>query len=423
MLSTIVDYFAAIRMTKVTKQHRKKYLFLSLITNLGLLFGFKYFNFFNDSIKGFFNYFNLFYDVPYFDLLLPVGISFYTFQTLSYTIDVYNEKRDPEYHFGIFALYVSFFPQLVAGPIERSTHLIPQFHKQQNFESKRVLEGLKIIIWGYFLKLVVADRAAIYVDAIYNNQDHHSGLTLITATVCFAFQIYGDFAGYSSIAIGTAKIMGYDLMQNFNRPYLSKSIKEFWSRWHISLSTWFRDYFYIPLGGNRVVKWRWYYNLFITFLISGLWHGANWTFVIWGGLNGLYLVFAIWKNKLIQNTRFDQALPIPVQIVWTFCLTCLAWIFFRANSVGDAFEIVTKVSSLSGPLVFGIGEDIIAPYYAFIAIFLLVLLEIKHEFFNERIHFFNSKNLFVRQVSFAALVVFIILFGVFDGGQFIYFQF
>lgn len=287
LISTLVDYFAAIKMSEQDNINKRKiYLFFSLFANLGLLFIFKYFNFFNDSVRLLFQSLGVNYGVPSLSLLLPVGISFYTFQTLSYTIDVYRGVTKPERHFGIFAVYVSFFPQLVAGPIERSERLLPQFRvpvipNENNFSS-----GMKLMVWGFFKKVVVADNVAIIVNQVYNNVNEYQGLPLIIATFLFAIQIYCDFSGYSDIAIGSARVMGIHLMKNFNTPYFSKSITEFWKRWHISLSTWFRDYVYIPLGGNRVSKPRHYLNLFLTFLISGLWHGANWTFVIWGALHG-----------------------------------------------------------------------------------------------------------------------------------------
>ena len=354
IISTLIDYFVAKKMSSLKiKTKRKKWLNLSLISNLGILFGFKYFNFVNENIQVFFDQFNIFYNVPSFDLLLPVGISFYTFQTLSYTIDVYNNKTSCANHLGIFAVYVSFFPQLVAGPIERSNRLLPQFFKKQIFSFNRVKAGLQQMLWGFFKKVVIADRLAIIVDGVYNNPNDYSGFALIIATVFFAFQIYCDFSGYSDIAIGSAKIMGYELMDNFKRPYFSKSISEFWKRWHISLSSWFKDYVYIPLGGNRVLKWRWYYNLFITFLVSGLWHGANWTFVVWGALHGLYLILAIFfaqqKNYLInlfniRNSYFHKL----YQVSSTFFLVVFAWIFFRANNLSDAIYIISNIFSSIG---------------------------------------------------------------------------
>lgn len=347
IISTLVDYYSGIKMSaEKEKKKRKPWLILSLFVNLGILFGFKYFNFLGENINTLFNQFNIFYNVQFFDVLLPVGISFYTFQTLSYTIDVYNGKTPAEKHLGVFAVYVSFFPQLVAGPIERSKRLLPQFFVEHKFTYERARSGLQQMMWGFFKKVVIADRLAIVVDGVYNNVENYSGLALIVATIFFAFQIYCDFSGYSDIAIGSARIMGFELMDNFKRPYFSKSIGEFWRRWHISLSTWFRDYLYIPLGGNRVVKWRWYYNLFITFLISGLWHGAAWTFVTWGALHGSYLIAEILlkkpKKNMLKKTGLKETFIYKfLQVFITFSLVVFAWIFFRANSMSDAFYIIT----------------------------------------------------------------------------------
>jgi len=349
--STLIDYFVAKKMAELTeKAKRKKWLLISLISNLGILFGFKYFNFVNTNVQALFDNFNVFYGVPAFDVLLPVGISFYTFQTLSYTIDVYNGKTPVQNHLGIFAVYVSFFPQLVAGPIERSNHLLPQFFVEHKFSYDRVKFGLQQMLWGFFKKVVIADRLAIVVDGVYNNLDNYSGFSLVIATIFFTFQIYCDFSGYSDIAIGSARVMGFELMDNFKRPYFSKSISEFWQRWHISLSTWFRDYLYIPLGGNRVVKWRWYYNLFITFLVSGFWHGANWTFLAWGALHGTYLIMAIGLRKpkqyildlfKLNNTYIHKI----YQVGFTFALAVFAWIFFRANNISDAYYVIGNMFS------------------------------------------------------------------------------
>lgn len=347
--STLIDYFVAQKMATIeTKIKRKKWLLISIITNLSILFGFKYFNFFNENVQALFNSLNIFYGVSSFDLLLPVGISFYTFQTLSYTIDVYNGRTQAQKHLGIFAVYVSFFPQLVAGPIERSKNLLPQFYIEHKFSFNRIKYGLQQMLWGFFKKVVIADRLAIVVDAVYNNLDDYTGISLLVATLFFAFQIYCDFSGYSDIAIGSARIMGFELMDNFKRPYFSKSILEFWRRWHISLSTWFRDYLYIPIGGSRVVKWRWYYNLFITFIISGLWHGANWTFITWGGLHGIFLILAIILTKperyIIKMLRLDNSIIHKIyKVTFTFSLVCFAWIFFRANNISDALYIINNL--------------------------------------------------------------------------------
>ncbi len=416
-LSTIIDYTAGFRIYESNeKSIKKRWLWVSIVFNLGMLGFFKYYNFFIDS------WIDLFASVGYelqstwtLQIILPVGISFYTFQTLSYSIDIYKEKLQPTKDFIAFAAFVSFFPQLVAGPIERATNLVPQFLNKRTFTYKTFSYGIKLMIWGFFLKLVVADRAAIYVNAVYNNTENHDGLSFIAATVLFAFQIYGDFAGYSLIAIGTSKLFGFDLMTNFKRPYLSASVSEFWTRWHISLSTWFRDYLYIPLGGNRVAKSRWLFNLFITFLISGLWHGANWTFVVWGALNGLYLILEVLLFKKRRQGVFN--------VILTFVLTNFAWIFFRANSIEDAFFIIKRICTVPGRLYIGSGDDITASLYATLAIVILILVELKKEYFNTMFSISNHKYEFVRLTGYAVLIYMIMYFGVFGKSQFIYFQF
>jgi D-alanyl-lipoteichoic acid acyltransferase DltB (MBOAT superfamily) len=427
--STFIDYFAGHRMGQLKeKARRRKYLLLSLCTNLGLLFAFKYFNFFNESTRAIFNQFNLFYSVPAFSVLLPVGISFYTFQTLSYSIDVYRGNREPEKHLGVFALYVAFFPQLVAGPIERSTHLIPQFFEKHDFDYHRVTNGLKRMAWGLFKKVVIADRLALYVNQVYNNPTEYSGAHIWIATYFFAFQIFCDFSGYSDIAIGAAQVMGYRFMENFRRPYLAQNISEFWKRWHISLSTWFRDYLYIPLGGNRVGKWRWYYNLFIVFLISGLWHGANWTFIIWGALHGFHLIFSIvsakTREQLASWCRLDS-FPVAhayLKRIITFHLVCFAWIFFRANSVGDAFILIKNLfhfESFSN-IPLALGDSGMR-----IALLTILLMEIFH-YTQEKIsitRLVSRQHLAVRWTCYYALLLGIIIFGVFEESAFIYFQF
>lgn len=416
-LSTIVDYIVGFRVYEVKNLLlKKRWLWVSIVFNLGLLGFFKYYNFFIES------WVDLFSSVGYefqstwtLQVILPVGISFYTFQTLSYSIDIYRGKLKPTRDFIAFAAFVSFFPQLVAGPIERATNLVPQFLKKRTFTYKTFSYGIKLMIWGFFLKLVVADRAAIYVDAVYNNVDNHDGLTFIAATVLFAFQIYGDFAGYSLIAIGVSKLFGFELMTNFRRPYFSASVSEFWTRWHISLSTWFRDYLYIPLGGNRVGKFRWLFNLFITFLISGLWHGANWTFVIWGALNGLYLILEIVVFKKKRKGLFN--------VLFTFILINFSWIFFRANSIENAFYIIKKVFTSPGHLYIGSGDDITASLYATLAIAILLIVEMKKEYFDTIFSISNNKFELVRLIGYAVLIYIILYFGVFGKSQFIYFQF
>ena len=430
LVSTLVDYYAGLQMGKTDdKSKLRKFLILSLCSNLGILFAFKYFNFFNDSLRAIFNQFNVFYNVPAFDVLLPVGISFYTFQTLSYTIDIYRGQREPETHLGIFALYVSFFPQLVAGPIERSTRLLPQFYKQHSFDYQRLTDGLQLMAWGFFKKLVIADRLAVVVNNVYNNPTEYTGVPLIMATYFFAFQIYCDFSGYSDIAIGAAQIMGIDLMENFKRPYFSKSIGEFWRRWHISLSTWFRDYLYVPLGGNRVVKWRWYYNLMIVFLVSGLWHGANWTFVVWGALHGFYLLVSLWTAGIgvkVQNFLRLGQFPMfrkALQIIVTFHLVTFAWIFFRANSISDAFYIVSHLfSGLELKAGYGIGVGV---YELGLALLMILLMELIHLIQRQGSvrQFIAEKPVWIRWSAYYALASCILVFGKFGITEFIYFQF
>jgi D-alanyl-lipoteichoic acid acyltransferase DltB (MBOAT superfamily) len=364
--------------------------------------------------------------MPFLKIILPIGLSFHTFQAMSYTIEVYRRKQKAERHFGIYALYVMFYPQLVAGPIERPQNLLHQFREKYVFEYDRVLEGLKLMLWGLFKKITIADRLAIYVNAVYNNPHQHNGKSFAVATVFFAFQIYCDFSGYSDIAIGVAKVMGFKLMTNFNRPYFAANISEFWKRWHISLSTWFRDYLYISLGGSRVSVPRWYFNLLLVFLISGLWHGANWTFIIWGALNGFYLVFAIISQR--PREKFNKitgigklpALNHMLQILITFMLSCFAWIFFRANNLSDALLIIKKIFLFSGPMFIGDKQQLL---YCISGIVFLIIAEFRCEYFGLGALPIKTNHWIKEQIAYAGIIVLILLFGVFDGGQFIYFQF
>ena len=422
----LIDYFAGIYIEKTEGRRRKLYLIFSLIANIGVLAFFKYYNFLDRNLSLLLHSFGLTNPIPYLSILLPIGLSFHTFQAMSYTIEVYRGHQKAERHFGIYSLYVMFYPQLVAGPIERPQNLLHQFREKYDFDYDRIVEGLKLMLWGFVKKLVIADRVAIYVNAVYNNPEQHNGMTFLIATIFFAIQIYCDFSGYSDIAIGAAKVMGFKLMTNFNRPYLARNISEFWKRWHISLSTWFKDYLYIPLGGNRVSIPRWYFNLLLVFIISGLWHGANWTYIIWGGLNGFYLIFAIVtygvRKKITRFIGIDK-LPIlnqSLQIVTTFILACFAWIFFRANNVTDAFNIIKKISTFKGPIFI---EDPSMIIYPVLAIFLLLFVELKQEYYKGGFSFLNNSNWVLRNLSYTALIILILLFGVFDGGQFIYFQF
>ena len=428
LFSTVIDYFSALLMVRTNRlKVRKTLLVLSLVSNLGLLFFFKYFNFFAESINVVFDQFNVMKDVRYFDLLLPVGISFYTFQTLSYTIDVFRGQKEPETHFGKFALYVSFFPQLVAGPIERSTRLLPQLKKHFLFNYDRVRDGILLIVWGYFKKVVIADRVAEYVNIVYNNPTEHTGYTTLIATFFFSFQIYCDFSGYSDIAIGSAKIMGYDLMTNFRRPYFAQNIREFWRRWHISLSTWFRDYFYISIGGNRVSKFRHKLNIFLTFVVSGLWHGANWTFVIWGALHGIYQIIEIWKKNLIKQYTWLQQIKIPKtlaqlsNILITFILVYISWIFFRANNINAAFFIIQHLFNTDPQTVnlFFFKADMTI---SLITIAILLIVEIWEEVSG----LYDRITRFPKSIKWVILIVIllsIVVLGKWDEVDFLYFQF
>lgn len=422
----VIDYFAGIFLEETHGRKRKYWLIASLIANIGVLAVFKYYNFLNDNLSVLLNSIGYENHIPHLGILLPIGLSFHTFQAMSYTIEVYRGNQKAERHFGIYSLYVMFYPQLVAGPIERPQNLLHQFYEKHEFDINRIIEGLKMMIYGLFMKLVIADRLAIYVNTVYNNADQHGGKTLALATILFAFQIYCDFAGYSNIAIGAAKVMGFKLMTNFNRPYFSRSISEFWKRWHISLSTWFKDYLYISLGGNRVSIPRWYFNLFIVFTISGLWHGANWTYIIWGAINGFYLVFAIFSEK--WRSRINTALGITrlprlnqaLQIVITFILTCFAWIFFRANNLDDAMHITRSILAFNGPVF---KQDWQQLAYGISAIVLLLIIEFNKEYIKRKNTQSANGGWFSEQLTYLAFIFLIITIGVFDGSQFIYFQF
>ncbi len=427
LFTIIIDYYAGIYLEKFQGKKRKTFLIISLIANVGILAVFKYYNFINDNISSFLGILEHKNPIPYLSIILPIGLSFHTFQAMSYTIEVYRGNQKAEKNFGIYALYVMFYPQLVAGPIERPQNLLHQFYEYHEFDYERVVQGLKLMLWGLFKKIVIADRLSIYVNAVYSNPDQHFGFTLILATIFFAFQIYCDFSGYSEIAIGSAQVMGFKLMTNFKRPYFAKSVSEFWKRWHISLSTWFSDYLYISLGGNRVSIPRWYFNLFFVFLVSGLWHGANWTFIIWGALNGLYLIFALIKNRLLRTSEKSRPKIIKsgfniVNILITFALICLSWVFFRANSAHDAFVIIRNMFKFNMPFYSGGWKQI---FYGFVGLFFLIYVEFKQEFYFEietRLPL-NSFSIVRNYLFYAMLLISIILVGVFDAGQFIYFQF
>ena len=375
--STLVDYTVGIKLLHEKKPSaRKVFLWISILVNLGFLGVFKYYNFFVDNFVEAFSFFGAQINGSTLNVILPVGISFYTFQTLSYTIDVYKGKLEPTKNFIAFTAFVCFFPQLVAGPIERATNLLPQFYKQRKFEYTKAVDGLRQMLWGLFKKVLIADNCADFANIIFNNSAEYSGSTLFIGAIFFAFQIYCDFSGYSDIAIGTSRLFGFDLKRNFAFPYFSRDIAEFWRRWHISLSTWFRDYVYFPLGGSRGGDWMKVRNTFAIFLISGFWHGANWTFIAWGALNALYFLplLLLKKNRknldVVAAGKYLPSLTEFFNILLTFCLTTLAWVFFRAENIAHAFSYLGRICSHS---LLTVPEFL--PYKLFALIAFLIVIE------------------------------------------------
>ncbi len=426
----IIDYFAGILIDKMQGNNKRIFLIISILTNVGILFVFKYFNFFNENAARLAHMLHWNYPISSLSIILPIGLSFHTFQSMSYIIEVYRGKHKPEKHFGIYALYVMYYPQLVAGPIERPQNMLWQFHTRHSFDAKRTVDGLKLMAWGFFKKLVIADNLAIVVNAVYKSPEAVSGLSLLFATYFFAFQIYCDFSGYTDIARGASRIMGIELMQNFRLPYFSKTISEFWRRWHISLSSWFSDYVYISLGGSRCAKWKWHRNLMIVFLLSGLWHGAAWTYVIWGGLNGFYLVFALWtkglREKLTRAVSLDKVPGLQkfIKVFITFNLICFSWIFFRATSFSNARFIIGKIfTDFNLNINFesvGITGYQITLSYCVVIFLLVVQLFQRSRLLSEEI---SKKPIVLRWGLYYAGLLLFILFGVFNTSSFIYFQF
>lgn len=427
--TTIISYVAA-RIIEGTdrKKLKKIVLICTAVICLGVLFFFKYFNFMGESIYRVLNLFAINLHPVTISVLLPVGISFYTFQTLSYVVDVYRGRVRAEKHFGIYATFISFFPQLVAGPIERTENLLPQIKSRKTFDYQKAEYGLQMMLWGYFKKLVIADNLAVYVDKIYNSVTSYSGVSLLIATICFSIQIYCDFSGYSDIAIGTAKMMGIDLMTNFKSPYFSKSIKEFWGRWHISLSTWFRDYVYIPLGGNRVGKVKHKLNLIITFLLSGLWHGASWTFVAWGGVHGVAQAIESCFPVKAKNGKVLNA--IKTILVFGFCT--FAWVFFRANCMWDARYIFRNMfSGITHPMTYFsldrwyIGKSGIETYYTLAIMLLNIFILALFDFASTKRDIFSAiqANKTLKWVYLVGIFFLILLFRATGETSFVYFQF
>jgi len=353
IFSTVLDYITGLKIYNSNSKFRKLWLLISVVTNLGFLGFFKYYNFFIESFAAVLNSVGFQPNIWTLNIILPVGISFYTFHGLSYVFDIYNRKIEPTRNFIDYAVFVGFFPLLVAGPIERATHLLPQVKVKRVFKYAKAIDGLRQILWGLFKKIVIADNCATYANTIFNNHEAYNGATLLLGAVFFAFQIYGDFSGYSDIALGAARLLGFDLIRNFAFPYFSRDIAEFWRRWHISLTSWFRDYLYVPLGGSKGKITKTIRNIFIIFLISGFWHGANWTFLVWGFLNALYFMplLILGKNRenlnLVAEGRLLPSGKEVLQIVSTFLLTVIAWIFFRADNVGIAYQYLLEIFSSS----------------------------------------------------------------------------
>ncbi|MBT8286886.1 MAG: MBOAT family protein [Bacteroidia bacterium] len=426
IFSTIVDYIVGRMLSRTeSKPARLRLLWVSILVNIGFLGFFKYYNFFVDNFIEAFSFFGKEISPNTLNIILPVGISFYTFQTLSYTIDVYKRKLEPTRDIIAFAAFVSFFPQLVAGPIERATHLLPQFYKKRKFDYEMAKDGMRQILWGLFKKVVIADNCAEFVNQVFANYADQSASTLVMGSFFFAFQIYCDFSGYSDIAIGTARLFGFDLMKNFAFPYFSRDIAEFWRRWHISLSTWFRDYLYIPLGGSRGgvnMKIR---NTFIIFLVSGFWHGANWTFIIWGALNAIYfLPLMLAKRNRVHLNTVAQGRVFPTfveagNMLITFLITLLAWIFFRADTVTDAFNYVGKIFNKSIISLPALSPD---NYKTLILVVLFVAIEWIGKEGEYAISRIFKLPVYVRWAFYFILIV---LMFTFTGEEqvFIYFQF
>ncbi|MBA2611535.1 MAG: MBOAT family protein [Bacteroidetes bacterium] len=443
-VTIIIDYFAGIYIEKSEGKKRKYLLVISLISNIGILAFFKYYNFFIDNINVVFNVLHWNYSIDLLKIVLPIGLSFHTFQAMSYTIEVYRKKQKAEKHFGIYALYVMYYPQLVAGPIERPQNVLSQFHTKHKFNPYLFSNGLKQTVIGLFKKVVIADSLAPYVNLVYDNPEQYEPITIFIATVFFAFQIYCDFSGYSDIALGASRVMGIELMQNFKAPYRSVSISDFWSRWHMSLSSWFRDYVYIPLGGNRVGQSRLFFNLFLVFMISGFWHGANWTFIIWGALHGFYTIAEIaFKKKTksikINNNSLAFMVKITKQFI-VFYLVCFAWIFFRAETVSKAvfmakqfvLGIPVYITHLTQkgylwlePLIFNenINRKLLDFLFLGTALLLLFLID-KIEYKTKFINYLDTKPFLLRFSFYQIIIILFFIIGSFHSEkEFIYFQF
>lgn len=414
---TLCTYVSAIIIEKRQAYGRKRYIITTgALLTLFPLIVFKYYNFIIESFNGALAFMGMTCGLPGLNWAVPIGLSFFTFQALGYLYDVYYRKIEAERNLADYMLFVSFFPQIMSGPISKASSLLPQIKARRTFDSVAAVQGLKWLLWGFFLKTVMADRLGLYVDTVYGSYEYHSGLTCFVASLFYSLQIYGDFAGYSLMAIGVARLMGFDLINNFNRPYFSASITEFWRRWHISLSTWLKDYVYIPLGGSRCSKLRSYWNIFVTFLVSGIWHGANWTFVVWGVIHG---VFQILEKALgLQRCERGGAVRL-IRVLLTFMLVNFAWIFFRMPDLYSGFDVCRKIAADFGGTLFVDAQSMGLGMFAVAVVFLKELSEEAGSAFT----LFDNRRPLVRWLSYVAVMVIILLLGVFDSTQFIYVNF
>ena len=415
---TAVTYASAIFLREAS--HPKRLLFLSILLTLLPLFVFKYLNFINESLADALSLIGWQVHLSGLNWAIPIGISFFTLQAISYICDVYFKRIEPETNFLIYALFVSFFPSILSGPINKATLMLPQFKSQRpSIDYNKFVEGMKMVLWGMLMKTVVADRVGLYVDTVMPDYHHYSGLTCFMTSIFYTIQIYADFAGYSLMAIGVGKSLGFELTENFCRPYFSYSVTDFWHRWHISLSTWLKDYIYIPLGGSRCSKMRNYLNILVTFLVSGIWHGANWTFIVWGSWHGLAQII---EKMLGQQKCTYGSFGKTIKIIITFLLINFAWIFFRMPNIGDACLFITRIFDFSQPFtLFYDNPQTIA--LTFLSIVILLSKDIRDEFFPTRLQLMNNKNVVVRWGTYVVLVLTILLMGVFGADQFIYANF
>ena len=437
----VVNYFAGIWLSGKSGQESTRYKLLLVVTvNILILAFFKYFNFFFPGIRCHLYFIDWFYRTDAINrMIIPLGLSYMLFTVIGYLIEIKRKNIQPEHHFGYFSLYLLFFPRIAQGPIERPQNFLPQLRQIHSFDYSMITNGMKLILWGYFKKLVVADRLAVYVNAVFNNNTHHNGTTLIIATVFFGFQIYADFSAYTDIALGSAALFGIRLTDNFKRPYLATSVKEFWNRWHITFSTWLRDYLFLPLAfyfSKRLKKehylyisadkWIYLFGIMVTFAVCGLWHGEGSTFLIWGLLFGTYLSAANWTDKAQRNFRKKLKIrkSAPLYIVYqtfiTFILVSFAWIFFRANTLSDGIDIIRKIFTSAGVPFYESPANLI---YAIFGILAVIVVDLKREFYHGSVSFLYSKNSFVRIATVVSMALTIMLTGVLDGGQFIYFKF